>query len=405
MRKRIVLFFIVIVYAFCAFAPAAGAEVQSDKLIGLAKSIIVYEKNVNGISDTDSIFSGKILENAGYDTSDWLAIGVSRFGFDEDYGAYREAWERNITEYIPTDHDPYPIKATEYHRGILTALALGEDPTDIGGYDLVKKGVYNYNFISREGINGDIWGLIAIDSLDWKTPEGSKYDRFAMMGEISMEQQEDGGFALTASMPSDPDLTAMALQAFAPYQNHEIVSHNVERAVGFLENAYDNGECTTCETLAQMIIAYCTLGEEYTSREVYSRMVEDFLSYQREDGGFAHLKEDTRSSEMPSAQALLALAAMVRQQKGCRDLYDFQKDPASSPDDRTPEYMGINTSGKGNIFTLETMSGYTPKEGTAFAKDQKTFVLLMLLIPCGIGAAAGAIYLRKKGKTKDTEEK
>lgn len=389
---RVKVLVLTIIYILCIFACplTAKAEVSADEIFAIARSIELFEKNQNGISSTESVFSGKILENAGFDVSDWLAIGVSRFGFDEDYQAYKQAWEKNLGEYLnstPADH----LKPTELHRGVLTSLALGEDPTLFPDHDLVAQGVCDNEYLGKEGINSYIWALIALDSYDWLTPDSARNDRFAIMRETAMEQQSDGGFALTMSMPSDPDITAMVLQAFAPYKDHEIISANVEKAVGFLETAFENGECTTCETLAQMIIAYCTLGEDYTSREIYGKMVEDFLSYQRDDGGFAHLEDDKDSSEMASVQALLALSAMARQKKNCRTLYDFQHEPKSAEENRAPEYQGRNISGKGEIFILETMRPYDPDKSMVTTKG-KMAAMLPGLISAGAGALAALSF-------------
>lgn len=74
--------------------------------------------------------------------------------------------------------------------------------------------------LGRQGINGLIWGLITLDSMYYEIPEGAYYSRDDIIVQILGLQLADGGWALTGSV-SDPDITAMTLQCFAPYYNSE----------------------------------------------------------------------------------------------------------------------------------------------------------------------------------------
>lgn len=54
--------------------------------------------------------------------------------------------------------------------------------------------------------------------MHYEIPNGSFYSRDDIITEILCRQLSDGGFALTGKN-SDPDITAMAVQALAPYYN------------------------------------------------------------------------------------------------------------------------------------------------------------------------------------------
>ena len=94
-------------------------------------------------------------------------------------------------------------------------LAAGGDPTSFGvcdgeKIDLVADGTYNRGkttSLGRQGINGWIWGLIALDSKRYSVPADAYYTRDDIITEILSRQLPDGGFALSGAA-SDPDLTA-----------------------------------------------------------------------------------------------------------------------------------------------------------------------------------------------------
>lgn len=55
------------------------------------------------------------------------------------------------------------------------ALAAGEDPTNIEGYNLVQA-IYNGN-VTKQGLNGVAYALIALDSANFEVPSSAKWTR------------------------------------------------------------------------------------------------------------------------------------------------------------------------------------------------------------------------------------
>ena len=93
--KIISVRFLCILLSACMCAVTAAnftlpvfAESSAEELIKTAERICDWEKERYGIPQDESLFSGKFLENAGTDCADWFALGISRFGFEEDYSAY-----------------------------------------------------------------------------------------------------------------------------------------------------------------------------------------------------------------------------------------------------------------------------------------------------------------------------
>lgn len=310
--------------------PAVNADNadKRDRITESAEKVCQWQRDKMGISQDESIFSGDFLQNAGIGSSDWLAIGISRFGFEEDYEAYLTALSQRVKALSDTDN------ATEWQRCAITASAMGGDPADLEGIDLVKGGVYGRdekNSVGKQGLNGWIFALLTLDTMGYKTPEGAEFDRERILDEIVSVQNTDGGFSLSKG-ESDIDITAMALQAIAPYYNdfsRDDVRKSVDKAVEYLSGKQDSsGTFGSAEADSQVIIALCSLGidPEADSRFVKSSdLLTALLSYQNSDGGFAHEKGGD-SDELATGQALCALAAQKRFELTMRRIYDMREE-------------------------------------------------------------------------------
>ena len=310
--------------------PAVNADNadKRDRITESAEKVCQWQRDKMGISQDESIFSGDFLQNAGIGSSDWLAIGISRFGFEEDYEAYLTALSQRVKALSDTDN------ATEWQRCAITASAMGGDPADLEGIDLVKGGVYGRdenNSVGKQGLNGWIFAILTLDTMGYKTPEGAEFDRERILDEIVSSQNTDGGFSLSKG-ESDIDITAMALQAIAPYYNdfsRDDVRKNVDKAVEYLSGKQDSsGTFGNAEADSQVVIALCSLGidPEADSRFVKNTdLLTALLSYQNSDGGFSHEKGGD-SDELATGQALCALAAQKRFELTMRRIYDMREE-------------------------------------------------------------------------------
>ena len=310
--------------------PAVNADNadKRDRITESAEKVCQWQRDKMGISQDESIFSGDFLQSAGIGSSDWLAIGISRFGFEEDYEAYLTALSQRAKDLSDTDN------ATEWQRCAITASAMGGDPADLDGIDLVKGGVYGRgenNSVGKQGLNGWIFALLTLDTMGYKTPEGAEFDRERILDEIVSSQNTDGGFSLSKG-ESDIDITAMALQAIAPYYNdfsRGDVRKSADKAVEYLSGKQDSsGTFGSAEADSQVTIALCSLGIDL---EADSRFVKNsdlltaLLSYQNSDGGFSHEKGGV-SDELATGQALCALAAQKRSRLTMRRIYDMREE-------------------------------------------------------------------------------
>lgn len=329
-----------------AFAEESGEASLEEVISG----IIAWKKTSVGLTAEEKLLSGPFSNETGTADLDWYVIGMSRFGAEEDYDAYLAHLRSYVQEQYQTENKLDRSKATEWHRITLAVLACGGDPTDMGTdaegnrIDLIADGTYDRGktaSLGKQGVNGWIWGLIALDSMKYDVPVDASDTRESILAAILAEQQADGGWALSGG-ESSADLIAMALQALAPYQNREEVAAAVEKALTCLSQMQEesggfggwSGE--DAESADQVMIALCALGIDPLTDERFLKngntVLDAILSYRMEDGGFLHARETDpenpsaqpdESNSMAGEQTLCALAALWRFQNGMTALYSF----------------------------------------------------------------------------------
>ena len=319
-----------------------------------ANGVLRWKRAQNG-TPSGGLFTESFAKTAG-DGCDWYMIAAGRYGITDDRAAYLKHIGAYITEKYKTADRLDRRKATEWHRITLAVLAAGGDPRSIGmdengsPVNLVADGVYNRGYtasLGKQGLNGWIWGLVALDSKQYAVPSGSFYTREAILKEILSYQLPDGGFSFAGSI-SDCDTTAAALIALAPYVStgrkytytlkhgkQEVTrtaTQAAEAAAARLsELQLSSGGFTasgeeTSESISQVIVALCSLGIDPQGDKRFikngSSPVDALMSFQQGDDGFAHLRGEG-SDSMAGEQALCALVSLYRLYNGMARLYDY----------------------------------------------------------------------------------
>lgn len=379
-------------------------EERAAAVTAVADGIIEWKKLDNGSSADGYLINENYLELAGSTPGDWYQIGLSRLGVEDNYAGYLAVIRDRVEERYRDPGKLSAAKATEWHRISLAVLAAGGDPralgTDESGVpiDLIADGTYNRGLatpLGRQGINGWIWGLIALDSMRYEVPADAYYTRDDIIVEILRAQLTDGGFALSGRT-ADPDITAMALQALAPYYNSErsysykrrsdsaavtrrvrdVVDEAIER---LSELQLDTGDYTSwgtqnVESTDQVTVALCCLGIDPLTDERFikndSTLLDGIMRYRMSDGGFVHsytydpdnpTSLPDRSNTMASEQTLYTMAALRRQALGMRTLYDFRPEQSSALRERISELsarIGALTGGESADVLEELMREY-----------------------------------------------
>ncbi|MCR4805357.1 MAG: terpene cyclase/mutase family protein [Clostridia bacterium] len=267
---------------------------------------------------------------------EWTVIGMARSGADVPPG-YFDAYYDSVVQFVRERGGVlHQRKYTEYSRVILGLTAIGKDPADVGGYDLLRP-LGDYEQTVWQGINGPVWALIALDSGAYDIPENPdapvQATRDAYIACILDEQLDDGGWALTGGA-SDADLTAMALQALCGYSGQPEVKAAIDRALERLSalqsesGGFSSWGEESAESCAQAIVALTGLGIDLNdSRFVKNgrNALDALLDFRTPEGGFRHTAA-AGADLMATEQAFYALAAACRAETGKSRLYDM-RDP------------------------------------------------------------------------------
>lgn len=264
---------------------------------------------------------------------DWLVFGLARSGLKVPQ-KYFDAYYKNVEDYIVSvDGVLSRKKNTEYSRVILAMSAIGKNPADVAGYDLLKP-LADFEQVTKQGINGTIFALLALDSGNYEIPENPdavvQATRQMYVAELLTRELPDGGWTLTGGEP-DVDITAMTLQALAKYRDWQDVENAVQRGLAVLSalqepnGAYLSWDEENSESVSQVIVALTELGislddERFVKNgQTLPQVLERFAC---EDGSYRHTLNGS-SDEMATEQALYALAAIHRAETGETTLYDM----------------------------------------------------------------------------------
>lgn len=303
---------------------------------------------------------------------EWSVMALVNGGYQVRDTYYSQYYDRVVAELQANNGIlEGDRKYTEYSRVIMAMSALGKDAANVGGYNLVEK-LNNYDKVIRQGINGPIFALIALDTKDYQTADPEIRQKYV---NYILEQELDGGGFALAGSTADPDITAMAIQGLTPYRNDSRVSAAIDRAVNVLsEMQQEDGGLgswgsSNSEAVSQAIIALSGLGiNPHTDSRFIKNgnsLVDALLAFQTNDGGFMHVQagdptgggaQGGVSDGMATDQASLALIAYQRLLEGKPALYDNGTSSAKSgwTQSQDGSWMYIGTDGKARTGWLLT---------------------------------------------------
>lgn len=265
---------------------------------------------------------------------EWAVLGLARSGYSVPKD-YFDNYYANVEKYVKSCKGVlHERKYTEYSRVVLALTAIGRDPSNVAGYNLLMP-LGDFDKTIWQGLNGPIWALIALDSGNYDIPKNTsaktQATRQLYIDEIIKNQMKDGGWSLTGTGDSDVDISAMALQALAKYQDQKAVKTATDKALTYLSKAQDSKGgyaswgTTNVESVAQVVVALCELGIDLgDSRFVKNghTLTENLLSFRQSNGGFYHVLDGSDgNNQMSAEQGFYALVAIDRVENGKNSLY------------------------------------------------------------------------------------
>lgn len=273
---------------------------------------------------------------------EWAVLGQARAKVPLSE-AYIAAYYEKVVAYVQknmgadgvlVDPESRNPTVTDNERIILALTAIGKDPANVGGKNLLTalqdKDIMKVTDTSKTDINGLVMGLLALNSRNYTS------DTSWLVQAVLEQQNKDGSWSASADTKpvGDVDMTAMALQALAPYYKdggNETVNTAVEKALNWLSGKYQSGYDSS-ESCAQVVIALSALNLDANTDARFTKTVEgktlsvlgNLLQYRvAENGGFKHQFADKAVNEMATEQALCAMAAYARFTEKANALYDM----------------------------------------------------------------------------------
>lgn len=265
---------------------------------------------------------------------EWLVLALARSEYPVSPELLESYFEDVASHTAQCGGVLHPKKYTEYSRVILAVTAIGKDPTDVGGFNLLEP-LANFEQTAFQGINGVAFALLALDCGSYDIPENTagttQATREIYVDFLLNAESGEGGWSLSGGQ-AEPDVTAMVLQALSGYVSRPDVAAAVDRALGVLSAMQnENGGFTaynteSSEAISQVIVALAQLGVGLEDERFVKNghtLVDSLLRFRLPDGSFCHVLEG-ETDMLSTQQALYALVAAHRLEQGLPALYDMK---------------------------------------------------------------------------------
>ena len=322
----------------------AFSDKSSINATKLTEALAALKKLEQGGSGEDTGYSeylNKALANIkkkvptptiGSSSGEWAVLALAR-GNADVLNSYYDGYYDRVVAYVRANISSGKLnadKSTDNARIALALTAIGEDPTSVGGHNLLTA-LDDVTYDLKQGVNGPIWALIALDSKNYTSSS-----RDELIEAILGNRTSDGGWALDGNA-TDVDMTAMAIQALAPYyKSNKNVQDAVDAALAWLsskQSIIDGGFSSwgnaNAESCAQVIVALSALNIDADTDSRFVKnghsALENLLTFEQADGSFLHTLpgSDNDNNQMSSEQGTYALVAYDRYVNNRNSLYNM----------------------------------------------------------------------------------
>lgn len=334
------------------------------------------DKAFNGI--LEGISNNVIQNNL---ANNWYALSLSRLG-----KKVPSALSIDILNKVKNSKGEFD-QITDCEKLVISLLALGQDPRNIYGYDLVSK-IYNDDM--DQGINAYTFGLLALDSGNFSVPQNSKWNRDKLIKEILDNKTMDNGWSFVG-YKADPDMTGMVLSALAPYYNEKAeVKKVVDKTLEMLSNiqdkdgGYSSWGNQNSNSISMVIIGLSSLGIDITKDNRFIKngntLLDSLYRFKTEDGkGFGFVNKEY--NELSTEQALRALVSYKYLKENKGSIYKFKyipKDEAKEDikDNEKSKPVSIKNNTGAKVFKLGT-DAKIKIEATNNSKETKNTTLIV----------------------------
>lgn len=359
-------------------------DITPDSVTRTMEQILLWQCTEYGVSNVQELLDNAYAERAENGTVQTYVLGLYGYMQKYDYMRYVSAVQN-----VLRDNE---VSAISMQKLTMVLCALQADnPVPA---ELLEE------TIGKQGMMSELYGLLMLDGM---TAADGAWTRDSLVQEILSGQLPDGGFAI-AGAEGDVDVTAMALQALAPYylkaqkeahdaaetESEAQIIQTVEDALAFLSakqlltGDFANSGTPNAESTAQVILALCALKRDVWTDAMFIKegvsLLDGLSRYQNADGGFSHTA-DAASNDMASSQVFAALSAVNRWMSGECFLYDFAAyDRAAAGEQDLSKYEDSLILEQGNNSHNTSEQEYIPTDNFNM---RAPLIVLVLAAGCG----------------------
>lgn len=260
----------------------------------------------------------------------WLTLALARGGIitGKDTEGTAAKYLGNLSSALRNGSTKL-TQPTDYARVTLAMTALGVEAPES-----VLSVLNDYDAVTTQGINAVAYALIALDSKPYdesNTALRTKYVNFLLNNACYK-----GGWVYgdDRSATADVDMTAMVIQALAPYylkNDNDNVRNAVEKALDVLQGmqkatgGFSSYGTYNAESTAQVIVALTALGiDPETWAKPYGNPIEALLHFYNADTSMFRHASNGLDDQMATEQSAYALVAYNRFVNEKNRLYDMR---------------------------------------------------------------------------------
>ena len=274
----------------------------------------------------------------------WQALAFKQSGISMT-DAQRQSFIKTIGNDVDQMAAEGRYSATDAERSVIGLTALGEDPTNFHGVNLIQKTI-EASTAKYVGINGQIYGIIALSTKDYG--EEANKTITTLIQAVLQKQNVDKGWALFGT-DSDVDITGMAMTALGMHRDVTGVQPALDKAVSMLKDkAFQKAtggffipssfsKVENSNSISQAVMGLMAAGVDPAKAFVGDNGVNPIsrlLAYQRTDGEFRwQFDNDSGALAMATEQATYALDQYEFFLNGKGSIYNFGGSTTTDPTD------------------------------------------------------------------------
>lgn len=351
--------------------------------------------------------------------NEWVVLSLARAGklSEEGKEAYYQDLVREVTTLKSAKLDN--TYATTNERVILTLSAIGKNPENVAGYNLLAP-LADMSYITTQGQNAAIYALLAFDSKQYTiptAPEGATQTTRDGLIEYLLSKELAAGGWDWSSANADPDLTAMAIQALAPYYaTKPEVKTAVDRALAVLsamqnpDGSYASWGATNSNSTAQVVLALTSMNMNPATDSRFVKngysVLQSLGDFYIPNSGFKYIVSDAAQDGYATIQvyeALIASQRFTNQKPAFFDMKDVEMEQPTTEEVSTTETTATTattatTSTTAAATTAATATTAAGAATTTSAPKTGDAVPVMVLAVLGVLAAAGSVAAMRKTK-------